>query len=168
MILLTVSEDLRQNLLLIWRNKMGDRGVFMQFNNAQFACALAMGLRSGLPPEEAVSLATALLADIPAAAARCRRCSTLLTQSNSLTDALSDCSLLPPSACHMLTLGLRGGNGDQVMDEIALRLMREAETALEQKVSRVEPTMVLTASMLVGVILLSVMLPLMNIMSSIG
>ena len=68
----------------------------------------------------------------------------------------------------MLALGLQGGSGDQVMEEIACRLMDEAEAALEQKVSRVEPAMVLTASLLVGVILLSVMLPLMNIMSSIG
>ena len=46
--------------------------------------------------------------------------------------------------------------------------MDEANEALEDKVARIEPAMVLGASVLVGVILLAVMLPLMNIMSTIG
>ena len=42
------------------------------------------------------------------------------------------------------------------------------EAALENAVSRVEPALVLLCSLLVGLILLSVMLPLMNIMAAIG
>ena len=63
---------------------------------------------------------------------------------------------------------MRGGNGDEVMAEIAARMHSEAQQALEAAVSKVEPALVLVTSGLVGVILLSVMLPLMNIMSSIG
>jgi len=44
----------------------------------------------------------------------------------------------------------------------------ENKEALEDAVCRIEPAMVLCASVLVGVILLAVMLPLMNIMSAIG
>jgi type IV pilus assembly protein PilC len=47
-------------------------------------------------------------------------------------------------------------------------MMEDAETSLDSLVSGVEPAMVLLASALVGVILLSVMLPLMDIMSTIG
>ena len=54
------------------------------------------------------------------------------------------------------------------MKEIADRMMNDAGQALEMRVARVEPTLVLAASLLVGAILLSVMLPLANIMSSIG
>ena len=72
------------------------------------------------------------------------------------------------AACRMLELGLRGGTGDQVMEEIAGRLSEEASQTLEQRVAQVEPAMVLAASLLVGIILLSVMLPLMHIMSAIG
>ena len=46
--------------------------------------------------------------------------------------------------------------------------MEEGETALDAMVSRVEPALVLVCSLLVGLILLSVMLPLMNIMAAIG
>ena len=43
-----------------------------------------------------------------------------------------------------------------------------SEAALEDRISRVEPALVLVCSLLVGLILLSVMLPLMNIMAAIG
>ena len=68
----------------------------------------------------------------------------------------------------MLALGLRGGSGDEVMEKIAHRLLDEAEQALERRVAQVEPALVLATSLLVGAMLLSVMLPLMNIMTAIG
>ena len=54
------------------------------------------------------------------------------------------------------------------MEKIARDLAEESEAALEDRISRVEPALVLVCSLLVGLILLSVMLPLMNIMAAIG
>lgn len=150
------------------QTRFGDRGVSRKFNNARFARALAMGLGSGLPLEEALSLSRQLLSDIPGAAKRCDFCIARLENGATLAEAMRESELLPASACRMLTVGLRGGNSDRVMEEIADRLMEDASDALEAGISRVEPAMVLAASALVGVILLSVMLPLMNILSSIG
>lgn len=150
------------------QSRFGDRGVSKRFNNARFARALAMGLGSGLPLEEALSLSRQMLSDIPGAAKRCDLCIARLEEGATLADAMGEAELLPASACRMLSVGLRGGNSDQVMEQIADRLMEDASDALEAGISRVEPAMVLAASALVGVILLSVMLPLMNIMSSIG
>ena len=46
--------------------------------------------------------------------------------------------------------------------------VQESEAALDARVSKVEPTLVLVTSLLVGLILLAVMLPLMHIMTAIG
>ena len=54
------------------------------------------------------------------------------------------------------------------MEQIAQQLSEESEMALEETVGRVEPTLVVITSVLVGLILLSVMLPLMHIMTAIG
>lgn len=151
-----------------YRSRFGDRGIARRFNNARFSQAVAMGLSSGLPLEEAMALAGDLLKEIPDAARRCRLCLQRLDAGDSLADAMSAAQLLPPAESRMLAVGLRAGNGDRVMEEIAQRLSRQAEEALEDAVSRIEPAMVLAASLLVGVILLSVMLPLMNIMAAIG
>lgn len=146
----------------------GDLGILRQFHNARFARALAMGLGSGLPLQEAVKLAEELLSDAPGAAARCKLCEKLLEEGRPLPEAMEQAGLLSAAAGRLLAVGIRGGNSDQVMENIADRMQEEAAETMERTVSRVEPAMVLLTSALVGVILLSVMLPLMNIMSAIG
>jgi len=127
-----------------------------------------MGLSSGLPLEQAVEVCAGLMQDTPPAAERCRLCARKLAEGGELAETLRESGMLPPAACRLLMLGMRSGNGDAVMEDIARRLSGEATQALERKVAQVEPTLVLVTSLLVGAILLSVMLPLMNIMTAIG
>ena len=162
------SASFRGKVLGMWRRNHGDKGISGKMAEARFAQALAMGLRSGLPLEEAVGVCAALLNDIPSAANRCRVCASHLAEGGELAETLRESEMIPAAACRLLTLGMRSGNGDAVMDDIARRLSREAHQALERKVAQVEPTLVLVTSLLVGAILLSVMLPLMNIMTAIG
>jgi type IV pilus assembly protein PilC len=129
---------------------------------------MAMGLRSGLPLEQAIELSGQLQRDAPAAQARCRDCLDRIERGEDLAVALRQSEVLPATACRLLALGQRSGTGDAVMEEVARRLTQESELAVEARVSRVEPTLVLVTSLLVGAILLSVMLPLMNIMAAIG
>ncbi|MEI3306103.1 MAG: type II secretion system F family protein [Dysosmobacter sp.] len=98
---------------------MGDRGVSRHLNDARFAQAMAMGLQSGLPMEEALELAAGLLSQTPAAAQRCRSCTAQLEQGEELSGAMRESGVLPPAACRLLALGVRGGTGDTVMEEIA-------------------------------------------------
>lgn len=152
-----------------WLQKhFGDRGIGRKFNNARFAQALAMGLTSGLTLEESLELAETLLKQIPDAAKRCGECTAQLNEGKSLSEAMAAAQLLSPSESRLLAVGLKAGNGDRVMDEIARRLSEQAEEAVEAAVSGIEPALVLIGSGLVGVILLAVMLPLINIMSTIG
>ncbi len=68
----------------------------------------------------------------------------------------------------MITIGIRTGSADTVMSEIARRTEEQSNDRIESVVSKVEPTLVIIMSVIVGLILLSVMLPLVNVMSSIG
>lgn len=165
---LALSRKLRKKALSRILQRWGDRGIWRRMNNARFAQALAMGYASGMPLEEAAELAALLLRDVPTAAQRCQACIALLRQGESLDRALEAGDLMTPAARRMLTLGLRSGAGDRVLADIARRMQEEARGALERIVARVEPALVLLTSVLVGVILLSVMLPLMNIMTTIG
>jgi type IV pilus assembly protein PilC len=158
----------RERVLGLWRKFWGDRGLSRKLNAARFAQAMAMSLRSGLPLEQALELSGHLQQDVPASQARCQDCLARLEQGEDLATALRQSGVLPATACRLLALGQRSGTGDTVMEEVARRLTEESELAVEAKVSRVEPTLVLVTSLLVGAILLSVMLPLMNIMAAIG
>lgn len=163
-----VHRGLREKALAWFNVRWGDKGIFRRMNNARFAQALSMGFTSGLPLEDAVDHAALLLAAVPAAQARCRKCGDMLRAGEDLAAALSAGELMQSSSCRLLALGLRSGTGDSVMESIAARMQAEASEALESMVSKVEPALVLLTSVLVGVILMSVMLPLMNIMTAIG
>jgi len=162
------SNGFRDRILAGWRRRHGGRGLSRMIDAARFAQALSMGLLSGMPMEDALRLAASFHADNPAAAKRYADCQARLEKSDNLADALRESGVLSPAYSRMLALGIRSGTGDTVMQEIARRMEEESETAVEARVGRVEPTLVIVTSLLVGVILLSVMLPLMNIMTAIG
>lgn len=166
--LFTGSDSLREKILRLWRSRYGDRGIARTVTTARFAQALAMGMQSGLPVEEAVRLAGVLGADTPAARLRVHDGLSRLEQGSGLAEALRESGLLPVPECRMLALGVRSGSGDVVIAEIARRMEERSEREIDARVGRLEPTLVIVMSGLVGVILLTVMLPLMNIMAAIG
>lgn len=167
-LLFSINESFRKRIFLWCQSKFGNYGIAKKMNAAHFAQALAMGLKSGMVIEEAVMLAGGLLKDIPEAVYRCRQCEEKIKTGQSLGMALKETDFFPVSECRMLEIGIRGGNGDEVMNGIAERLMEDAECAAAEMVSKIEPVMVTVTSLLVGLILLSVMVPLINIMSAIG
>ena len=164
--LFTAVGPLRRSLVSFWQRGHGDRGVSRKLNNARLAQAMAMGMASGLPLEEALGLSAGLVEG--GARRRCEDCRKRLDNGEALSAALKASGLLPASQSRLLELGQRGGAGDASMEKIARDLSEEGEAALDALVGRVEPALVLVCSVLVGLILLSVMLPLMHIMSAIG
>ena len=165
-LLFSVVDPLRREVVSWWQRTRGDKGVSRKLNNARLAQALAMGMASGLPVEEAVALSAGLMEG--GAKKRCESCQERLENGESLGNALKESGLLPARQSRLLELGQRSGAGDASMEKIARDLSEEGEAALDALVSRVEPALVLVCSVLVGLILLSVMLPLMHIMSAIG
>lgn len=68
----------------------------------------------------------------------------------------------------MIHIGFKTGAMDDVMREISIRYDEDIQEQMDRMVSRLEPTLVAILSIAVGMILLSVMLPLMGIMSNMG
>jgi type IV pilus assembly protein PilC len=159
---------LRLSLRRAWQKRWGDRGVFGKINDARFIQALSLASSSGMNAQEAVSMAAALAQGAPAFQCRCDLCLSRLEAGDSLPQALRASGLLDNARCRLLEAGDRGGQGDAVLSDISLRLLSDSEEALERAAGRIEPTLVAVACLLVGAILLSVMLPLMHIMTAIG
>jgi type IV pilus assembly protein PilC len=67
----------------------------------------------------------------------------------------------------MASIGSKTGTMEEVMERIAGFYQEEIDISLNHCLSILEPTLVISLSLVVGVILLSVMFPLMGIMSSI-
>lgn len=68
----------------------------------------------------------------------------------------------------MVSVGFRTGAIDSVMAKIAHHYEDEVNDKIASIIGVLEPTFVAILSIVIGMILLSVMLPLMGVMSSIG
>ena len=82
-----------------------------------------------------------------------------------LRDEISTCRFA--GAMGLTLLGIRTGETEKVMDDIARISQENLDNQIGQILSAIEPTLVIALSLIVGVILLSVMFPLMGIMSGI-
>lgn len=167
-IVIAVSSGLRDKLISFCKKIFGSTGIARRNNAARFAQALAMGMAGGMTDREAVELASGLTEGSGEFASRCDLCLAKLDEGDDLSAALRESGLLSKAECRLLSTGIKSGCADQIMDQIALRALEESEQELENLSGRIEPTVVVAMSLMVGIILLSVMLPMMNIMSAIG
>ena len=152
----------------IARRIFGDRGVIRKINNTYFVQSLSIGMASGLPLDEAVTLAISMFKDTPAASQRFCACRDQLDDGVDLVSALQTADILDASSAQLLKVSMRAGSADITITQIASRMSDQTEEMLESMVAKIEPAMVIVTSVMVGAILLSVMLPLINIMKAIG
>lgn len=163
-----LNPTVRGRALALWRTLRAAGGPGGKIEAARVAQALALGMSSGLTDEQTVELALSLAPEHSAAREQCRRCIGLMENGHTLAGALRSSELLSGARCRLLEAAIKSGRGEVVMEQIAQQMLEEGENALESFVSRIEPTLVMVTSLLVGAILLTVMLPLAHIMSGIG
>ncbi len=142
------------------------RKLYEKIAACRFADALSLTLASGLMQERSLELADELNDD-PYFAKKLEACRTLTEQGKSLSAALHESGIFTGTYARMITLGSRTGNLEQVMRKISDMYQDEIDVQLSNRLSVIEPTLVIVLSLIVGVILLSVILPLMGILSSI-
>ena len=162
------SDAFRQKVLKKYWSAKGDRGVAGKLGEAGFAQALSLCLSSGIKDEEAVETAAGLIKALPGTEEKTSACIEAMKKGESLPSALRKAGLLPASHCRILEAGTKSGAADTAMAAIAAAMSEEADFAIEESVSKIEPAMVIAASIMIGIILISVMLPLVNIMAAIG
>lgn len=134
---------------------------------ADFTSAMAMTLQSGLDLDESLDMAIRLVKSLDMKA-KLERCRELIREGSGFSEAIAAAGVLPGLYCRLLAVGIKAGSSDTAMAEIARRSSDEAEDDIASRISKVEPTLVIIMSVIVGVVLLSVMLPLVGVMSSLG
>ncbi len=152
-----------------WLQRISEKWTVSQLiASSRLADALVMTLASGMNIDDSLDMAIRL---VPGAAmqekiTQCKR--EMLLKSKSFADASMASGLFAPLYCRMIAVGFRTGSIDPVMAEVARRSAEQVDDKIEALLNRIEPTLVIIMSVMVGLILLSVMLPLMSIMSAIG
>lgn len=138
----------------------------------KIACSrIAEGLRlcmfSGLDLDQSLEMTEKLTVhgEMKQRIANCRE---LMMEGKDFDQALTQSGVFSGLYGKMISVGIRTGAMDQVMDKIAGEYKTEVEEMIQQKVAIVEPTLVAVLSLIVGLILISVILPLMSIMTNLG
>lgn len=162
------SSMIRGFFIGIYKRIMGDHGITRRMGEARFASAMGMGMLSGLNTEEAFRTAMLFQEGVPKTQKRLKMCLKMLEAGEPMADCFKKNKILDATFCRILDLGAKSGTADTAMEEIARRLDDSVQMEIERKVGKIEPTIVIVTSILVGIILIAVMLPLINIMSSIG
>lgn len=147
---------------------MGGRGVWGDILRARFASALSTGIASGLDAEESINVAARQVEGAKKLDECVATCKEMLQKGENLAAALGGSGLFSSMDSRMIAMGFQTGSVDHVMEEISSRTDKRARERLDGMVSAIEPTIVILTSIVAGAILLSVMLPLVGIMSGIA
>ena len=145
----------------------GLHGLYGRIHASRFSLAMGYLLHSGVGLEESLGLSAGVVGNT-VVAARIETCRQIAAKGGDSFAALGETGIFPPLFVQMLALGNRTGDLDAVMRKVARIYEEEVDASLRRVTGVVEPLLVALLSIVVGAILLSVMLPLIGIMSAIG
>lgn len=134
---------------------------------SRFASGISMTMASGMDTYDSLDLISTLVEN-PRMQVKIDKCKELLEEGSSFPDALSESEVFSSLYSRMVAVGFSTGSIDTVMNKIADSYDIEVNKRIKNIIAVLEPTLVIILSLIVGMILLSVILPLMGIMSSIG
>lgn len=141
--------------------------IYRLMSSARFASALSMTLSSGLNIDESLEMSQKLVKN-PVINSRIADCQSKMQEGESFANAVVETGIFTSVYSRMIAIGFKTGHVDSVMEDIAEKSEESLDAQIEKSISRFEPTLVIIMSVIVGLILLSVMLPLMGIMTAIG
>lgn len=159
---------LREKFTVWFRRRFGGRGILGQMAVSRFASSLSMAVASGLTMEESVELSAKLCGGAKEIDEKTEQCRKDIEAGGSPADALAKSGMFSGRDCRLLKLAEQTGSLPDTLEDLAQRQEEESLRRIDRTVGAIEPAIVVITSALAGVILLSVMLPLMGLLSTIG
>lgn len=130
----------------------------------RFASGMSLTISAGMDFTEGLKMASEL-SDNPGLSKKIEECLKLIDEGTSYTDALAKSNIFGSLHSHMLTVGDKTGCTEKVLRKIARSIADETDTKISNFIGILEPTLVIVLSVIICLILLSVMLPLMAVLS---
>ncbi len=141
--------------------------LMQDIDTERFASGMVLTLSSGMDTYEGLTLVKKLASNDDMKD-KIENCKNLLLDGDSFPEALEKSNLFNSFYSQMISVGFKSGSMDQAMKQVSERIEKSTEKRIYSLISILEPTLVIILSIIVGMILLSVILPLMGIMSTIG
>ena len=143
------------------------KGFYDNIAAGRFASGMYLAFSSGMDTYHSLDMISELVEN-EEMQRKIEVCKAALNQDANLPESLAKAGIFSNLYSRMVNVGFRSGCVDEVMKQISRNYDEETEKQLGHVISIIEPTLVIILSLIVGMILMSVLLPLMGIMSSIG
>ncbi len=141
--------------------------LMQEIETERFASGMVLTLSSGMDTYEGLSLVKKLVTS-DQLKDKIESCRNMLLDGDSFPEALEKANIFNSFYSQMIQVGFKSGSMDQAMKRVSERIEHDTQKRIYTLISVLEPTLVIILSIIVGMILLSVILPLMGIMSTIG
>lgn len=139
----------------------------MEVDRSRFASSMAMSLSSGLPIEQAMDMTEELLKG-SAIEDKIKDCQELIARGEPFSSAVKQSGIFDSMQSGILSAGTGAGTPDRAMGLIAGKCREEADAGMSAMLGRFEYILVIILCVSVGFVLLSVMLPLLGVITSAG
>ncbi len=141
------------------------KSFFKNIAYGRFAQGMALTIGSGMGIYQALSLVSELV-EHKEVFAQIVDAKDALEKGDSLSDALTGAHMLGTLYSRMVSIGVKTGNVDEIFAKIGNLYEEETDKKLQSFIAIIEPTLVIILSLIVGLIMLSVILPLLATMSN--
>lgn len=143
------------------------RKLMQDIETERFASGMVLTLSSGMDTYEGLALVQKLV-NSDSMKEKIENCRNLLLDGDSFPEALDKAGIFNSFYSRMIMVGFQSGSMDESMKQVSERIEKDTEKRIYSLISVIEPTLVIILSLIVGMVLLSVILPFMGIMSTIG
>ena len=143
------------------------RDIPVALDYSRMTQGLALGQKSGLTPETSLVLATQMISH-PLVLERLQKAADLLNTGCSFSDALKESGLFGGMEIRLIVVAFQSGTADEAFADLSSRYQNNASALITRVISVIEPTIVIILSLLVGLVLLSVMMPLLGVLADIA
>lgn len=143
------------------------KGFYDKLAAGRFASGMYLAFTSGMDTYQSLDMISEIVEN-NLMVEKIEICKKEIEQNSNLPEALSKAEIFSSLYSRMVSVGFLSGSIDVVMKQISQHYEEETDKQMNRIISVIEPTLVILLSFIVGIILLSVLLPLMGIMSSIG
>lgn len=142
----------------------GTKEIPVNLDYSRLCQCISLGIRSGLSPELCVELAGAVVSQTETRE-KLASIQKQLAEGYGFTEAITESGLFKAMELRLISLGFQAGASDEVMEKLAEQYEEKSTDSVSHIVSILEPTIVIVLSILVGLVLLSVMMPLLGLLS---
>lgn len=143
------------------------KDITVKVITSRFARSMGILLRSGINIINAMSIMSNLIGN-RAVELKFIQSSEEVQQGRGISEALKKLDIFPPLLIHMVAVGERTGELDQMLIRTSGFFDDEVEASISRMTAMIEPMMIIVLAGVIAVILLSIFLPMLSIMDNVA